>query len=129
VPPPAANVVETRRRAPSLVETTFEGRVTGPMIDEACASYRTLGGRSTWLIFAEKTRSYSPDAVDRAVKEFAALHREHGLDQIVAIILAPLVRMGASIVSASLRTLGSGLVIHVVDSNDAAQAQLRTRSR
>ena len=78
---------------------------------------------------AARTGETVTDAVDRAISEFATLHREHGLDEIVAIIVVPLVRMGASIVSASLRTLGSGLVIHVVESRASAQTFLHERPR
>jgi hypothetical protein len=121
---PGGSVGRTTRISANVIETVFAGRVTRDMIASACASYRSLGGRSRWVIAAEETRSYAPDAVEQAVKDFAALHREAGLDEIIAIIVAPLVRMGASIVSASLRSIGSSLAIHVVDSRREAEARL-----
>lgn len=110
-----APVVTTKRTSPTTIETTLSGRVTAEMISEMAAAYRKLGGRSVWIIAAEGTRSYAPDAVERAVREFGALQKEHGLALIVAIIQVPLVRMGASVVSASLRALGSPLQIRVVE--------------
>jgi hypothetical protein len=122
--PSDAAIARTVRRSPTVIETVFAGRVTRDMIATACATYRSLGGKSRWVIAAEGTRSYAPDAVEQAVKDFAALHREAGLDEIIAIIVAPLVRMGASIVSASLRSLGSSLAIVVVENRTQAEAQL-----
>lgn len=121
---PNDDLARTTRRSKNVIETVFVGRITGEMIASACGEYRSLGGKSKWIIAAEGTRSYSPDAVERAVKDFASLHKESGLDEIIAIIVAPLVKMGASVVSATLRSVGSTLAIHVVDSRRDAEARL-----
>jgi hypothetical protein len=114
----------TKRTGARTIETTFSGRVTADMIVHAAAGYRELGGRSVWVIAAEETKSYAPEAVERAVTEFRELNTKHGMDLIIAIITAPLVRMGASVVAATLRSVGSPLVIRVVGSRGEVAAAL-----
>lgn len=65
-----------------------------------------------------------PEAVERAVTEFRELNTKHGMQLIVAIITAPLVRMGASVVAASLRSVGSPLVIRVIGSRSEVAAAM-----
>lgn len=120
--PQASTTPVVTRRAGASIETTFAGRVTGSMIEEACAGYRREGGAAPWLLDASATQSYAPEAVERAVAQFNELHAKHGLHRIVAVVVAPLVRMGASIVAATLRTMGSPLTIDVVDSRQAGEA-------
>lgn len=110
-----------------LIETDVAGRVTADMIGAMASDYRELGGRSTWLIAADRATSYAPEAIQRAVDDFAKLQREHGLERIVAIIGSPLVRMGATIVSASLRSIGSPLEIHVVADRASAEIAITPR--
>lgn len=114
----------TRRIRAGLIETELGGRVGADMIVAMAADYRKLGGRSTWLVDAAGATAYASDAISRAVDEFAKLQREAGLDRIVAIVEKPLVRMGATVVAASLRTLGSPLEIRVVADRKSAEAAL-----
>lgn len=114
----------TRRLKPGLIETDLAGRITTEAITTMVDDYRKLGGRSVWVIAAAGATSYAPDAIQLAVDEFAALQREHGLQRIVAIIEKPLVRMSATIVSASLRSIGSPLELRVVADRDAATVAL-----
>lgn len=123
MPAEPSSLVKTKRTSPTIVETEVSGRVTAEMISQMAEGYQRHGGRSVWIIAAEGTRSYAPEAVERAVSLFSRLHKDHGLDLIVAIITVPLVRMGASVVAASLRSLGSALTIRVVGSRaDVPQA-------
>lgn len=91
------------------------GRATGDTIAKMVDDFLRCGGGTTWLIDAGSTTSYSADAVERAVHLFAVLSRENGLTQIVAYIEQPTVRMGAAVVSMSLRAAGSPLHIEIVD--------------
>ncbi len=107
------------KRTASWVETTIEGRATATEIRAMVADYSRLGGGSTWVIDAASTTSYSADAIQAAVDLFAALAKQRGLTRIVALIERPTVRMGASVVSMSLRTIGSPLAIDVVEDRAA----------
>jgi hypothetical protein len=114
----------TRRLKPGLIESDITGRVTAEVITAIAGDYRKLGGKSIWVLAAAGATSYSHEAIQLAVDEFAALQREHGLQRIVAIIEKPLVRMSATIVSASLRSLGSPLEIRVVADRASADGAL-----
>jgi hypothetical protein len=98
------------------VETVILGRATADTISRMVEDYLRFGGGAMWLIDAGATTSYSADAVEQAVQLFARLARDNGLTQIVAYIEQPTVRMGAAVVSMSLRALGSRLQIEIVDS-------------
>lgn len=117
--------VSTRILASGVVETVISGRATGPTISEMCAGFiRMNRGASSWLVRAEETTSYAPDAVTQAVTSFAELCSKNGLTRLVAVIRMPTVRMGAQVVSMSLRAAGSPLEIVVVESMAQAEAAL-----
>ena len=121
----AAKVSSSRLLASGIVETTLTGRAVGSTIVDIATDYRSLGraGRP-WLIRAEETTSYAPEAVTQAVTSFSELCAQHGLTRLVAVIKTPTVRMGAQVVSMSLRAAGSPLEILVVDSVEDAQRLL-----
>lgn len=120
--------VRSRRRM-GWVESTVAGRATGGEIEQMVADYRRLGQGTTWVIDASETTSYSPDAVQTAIERFGELARAHGLTRIVALITRPTVRMGASVVSMSLRAVGSSLVIDVVESREEMSRALESPTR
>lgn len=104
-----------------VVESTITGRAVGQSISDIVTSFRKLNrGRDVWVIRAEQTTSYAPDAITEAVTMFGELCTRHGLKRIVAVIKTPTVRMGAQVVSMTLRAAGSPLEIVVVDDIDAA---------
>ena len=107
-----------------LVETEIAGRVTGPMIHTAITDYRRLGGGNVWLIRAESATSYTPEAMNEAIKGFPELFKRGGLVRIVAVIVTPTVRMGAEVVAMSLRAAGSKIDIQVVTDMSGAKDAL-----
>jgi hypothetical protein len=115
----------TSRRGSHGVETVVAGRATGETIRQMVDDFVRFGGGETWLIDAGDTTSYSAEAVERAVHLFGDLSRDEGLTQIVAYIEKPTVRMGAAVVSMSLRAAGSRLQIEIVD--QGAFAAMRDR--
>lgn len=122
-----AGTTSTRVTTTGVVESTLAGRAVGQTIADLTASFvKANRGRPVWLIRAEETTSYAPDAVTQAVTSFGDLHTKHGLRKIIAVIKMPTVRMGASIVSMSLRAAGSSLEIVVVESVEEAHALLST---
>jgi hypothetical protein len=61
--------------------------------------------------------------MNEAIKGFPELFKRGGLLRIVAVIVAPTVRMGAHVVAMSLRTAGSPIDIKVVsDVGEATSA-------
>jgi hypothetical protein len=106
-----------------LVETEIAGRVTGAMIHTMITDYRRLGGGTVWLIRGEAATAYTAEAMNEAIKGFPELFKRGGLLRIVAVIVAPTVRMGAQVVAMSLRTAGSPIDIKVVsDVGEASSA-------
>ena len=112
----------TSRHNGSLVETTIAGRVTASMIQTMTTDYRRLGAGPVWLIRAEGATAYTAEAMNEAIKTFPELFKRGGLLRIVAVIVAPTVRMGAQVVSMSLRAAGSPVDIQVVPDAAAATA-------
>lgn len=110
------------------VQTAVEGRVTGAHILAMVEGYKTLHRDSgNWLILAEKATSYGTDAIQEAVVRFAELHSQFGLKKIYAVLTAPTVRMGASVVSMGLRAAGSPVEILVYATLEEAVGALRDR--
>jgi len=109
------------------VETQVAGRVVGSTIREMIADYERLGGGPVWLIRAEGATAYTTEAVNEAVGGFGRLFKERNLRRIIAVIVKPTVRMGASIVAMSLRAAGSPVDIHVVGDAAAATTALEAR--
>ena len=114
----------TSRFNGQLVETTVAGRVTGPMIVTMITDYRRLGAGPAWLIRAENATAYTADAMNEAIKGFPELFKRGGLLRIVAVIIAPTVRMGAQVVAMSLRAAKSPIDIQVVSSLAEADGAL-----
>ena len=105
-----------------LVETTIAGRVTASMIQTMITDYRRLGAGAVWLIRAEGATAYTAEAMNAAIQGFPELFKRGGLLRIVAVIVAPTVRMGAQVVSMSLRAAGSPIDIHVISNVAEADA-------
>lgn len=97
------------------VQTRVNGRVTGGDIDLMVEDFRRLRAGEVWLIDGSTATSYAPDAVARAAERFGTLATTEGLRKIVAYLLSPTVRMGASVVSMMLRTVRSSLEIEIVE--------------
>jgi len=114
----------TSRYNGKLVETTVAGRVTASMIVTMVTDYRRLGAGSVWLIRAEGATAYTADAMNEAIARFPELFKRGGLVRIVAVIVAPTVRMGAQVVAMSLRAAKSPIQIHVVSDVAAANAAI-----
>ena len=107
------------------VETDLDvKRVTSVELDRMFYTYR-LHPEERWLIDASTVTSFSADAVSHAVENFVALHRQHGLRLIVAVITSPLVRMGAATAAMSLRALKTPVEIEIVEERAAGVALLR----
>jgi hypothetical protein len=88
--------VSSRMLASGVVETVITGRATGPTISEMCAGFLRLNrGARAWLVRAEDTTSYAPDAVTQAVTSFGELCMKNGLVRLVAVICVLMVWMGA----------------------------------
>ena len=111
----------TSRFNGKLVETTIAGRVTDTMIRTMITDYRRLGAGAVWLIRGEGASSYTAEAMNEAIQGFPELFKRGGLVRIVAVIVAPTVRMGAQVVAMSLRTAKSPIDIHVI--SDVAEAE------
>jgi hypothetical protein len=121
----AIGTTTTRVTPKGVVESTIAGRAVGQTITDMVTSFRKLNrGRDVWVIRAEQTTGYAPDAIAEAVSTFGDLCTRHGLKKIVAVIKTPTVRMGAQVVSMSLRAAGSPLEIVVVDDIEAAEGAL-----
>jgi hypothetical protein len=106
-----------------MVETTLDvRRVRADDIDKMADEYlrkrMASGDDGVWLIDALGAQGYDAAAISRSIDRFGNLARHHGLKLIVAIIAAPLVRMGASVVSASLRAAKAGVSVTVIGSRD-----------
>jgi hypothetical protein len=112
----------TSRYNGTLVETTIAGRIVGSMIHTMITDYRRLGAGPVWLIRAEGATAYTADAMNEAIQGFPELFKRGGLLRIVAVIIAPTVRMGAQVVSMSLRAAGSPIDIHVISNAADAEA-------
>lgn len=104
----------TSRYNGRLVETTIAGRVTGSMIQTMVTDYRRLGAGAVWVIRAEGATAYTAEAMNDAIEKFPELFKRGGLLRIVAVIVAPTVRMGAQVVAMSLRAAGSPIDIRVI---------------
>ena len=118
-----ANELVTSRHNGTLVETTLAGRVSGAMIHTIITDYRRLGAGPVWLIRAEGATAYTAEAMNEAINGFPELFKRGGLLRIVAVIVAPTVRMGAQVVAMSLRAAGSPIDINVISNfADAAAA-------
>lgn len=114
----------TSRYNGKLVETTVAGRVTASMIVTMVTDYRRLGAGAVWLIRAEGATAYTAEAMNEAITRFPELFKRGGLVRIVAVIVAPTVRMGAQVVAMSLRAAKSPIQIHVVSDVAAANAAI-----
>jgi hypothetical protein len=88
------------------------------------ADYERCGGGLKWLVDASAVKAYRAAAIPVAADEFGRLARQYGLATLIAIITAPTVRMGASVVAMSLRAVGSPLEIVIVATR--AEAEERT---
>lgn len=115
----------TSRHNGKLVETTIAGRVTDSMIRTMITDYRRLGAGSVWLIRGEGATSYTAAAMNEAIEKFPELFKRGGLLRIVAVIVAPTVRMGAQVVAMSLRAAKSPIDIHVISNVADAEAACR----
>ena len=104
----------SRRRSVGGVLTKVSGRVEDYLLRQMIVDYESLGRGRVWLIDGSAATSYSSAALALAIKEFARLGTE-GLEEIVAYLTHPLVRMGAQTVSMSLTVARSRLRIRVVD--------------
>lgn len=107
------------------VETEVAGRVVGSTIRAMIADYERLGGGAVWLIRAEGATGYTAEAINEAVGGFGRLFKQGNLRRIVAVIVKPTVRMGASVVAMTLRSAGSPVDIAVVSSLVEAVTALR----
>lgn len=114
----------------SAVETKIEGRVEAQQIREMVDGFKTYDqGSGNWLVLAEKVDSYGANAIQEAVQLFGELHRERNLSKLFAVLTAPTVRMGASVVSMGLRASGSKLEIIVCSTFEEAVGALRDKRR
>lgn len=105
------------------VETVMLARVADvATIHEMVADFRRCGGGAIWLVDAAKVEAYRADAIPAAASEFARLVREERLTKLIAVIVAPTVRMGASVVAMTMRAVGSPLDIVVVATRAEAEA-------
>jgi len=112
------------------VQTTISGRISGAHIEEMVKGYRANDkGSGVWLVLAEKATSYGPEAIQRAVELFADLQSKNGLRKLYAVLTAPTVRMGASVVSMGLRAGGSPLEIIVCKNLDEALTSMNARPK
>ncbi len=64
-------------------------------------------------------------ADEATIHEFGRLVRQHKLERLIAVILAPTVRMGASVVAMSMRVAGSPLDIVIVATRAEADEKIR----
>jgi hypothetical protein len=113
-------------RVGKYVETRASGRATGEMIKQMIADYERLGAGTVWTIAAEGVDSYTSEAMQEAIRGFARLSKERGLKRLVAVLAAPSVRMGASVVSMSLRAAGSPLELCIVKNSTEAAAAVES---
>src|SRR5260370_11708945 len=115
-------------RLGTFVETRVSGRVTGDMLRQMIADYERLGVGPIWSIRAEAVGTYTPDAMQEAIRGFTRLARERGLRRIVALLTSATVRMGASVVAMSLRAAGSRLEVRVGSTKEEAAAAIQLPS-
>ncbi len=102
----------------TINRTTANEALIRMMVDD----YKRCGGGPIWMVEASALKAYRADAVTAAATEFAALVRHHGLTQLVAVIVAPTVRMAASVVALTMRAAGAPLDIGVVRTRPEADA-------
>lgn len=124
VPDPRAGETFTRRLSQQTILTVASGRIGEAHVRSWEREFNALGGAPVWVFNALAATSYAPEAITAAVGVFSLATKTGGLLVIIAAIKNPLVRMGASVVSASLR-VAVGLSIRVVDSMEAAEREIR----
>lgn len=108
----------TARRPDGVVATTLgPGRVTVAAVERF---FRDVGvlRPERWLIDASGATSYDVGAIRIGATGLRAL-RESGLRRVVAIVISPMVRMGASVVS-----LSAGVPFLLVGSKAEAETSL-----
>jgi hypothetical protein len=115
------------RAQPARVETHAAGRLSVELVDQMVADYRRMARTqgAPWLLRAEGATSIAPEAVSRAVLGLTELGRDRALRRVVAVITVASVKMSASVLAMSLRAAGCPVEVVVVDTLDAAEAQLR----